>query len=209
MTGAGIGAAGPRSGGDGPGVAVFCALCRRALNVRYAGGRLAYLHAEELRGGTCEHPARPVPLADLPDAVLECDFCSRPEPMWAYRCADRYTETRTVTATVVDARDYRHRHRAARVRRTESTPGMTAAWGQRWAACEGCAELIERRDLYGLMARVTDAMPPKLTRGKRLVRVRGELHALYSDVLATLEPGRDPIAPTPRLDDPATPDSTA
>ena len=66
-------------------------------------------------------------------------------------------------------------------------------WGERWSACDCCAALIETRDLMGLISRVTDAMPAKYTRGKKLVRVRGDLHANYSTVLATLRPGRGRI----------------
>jgi hypothetical protein len=181
--------------------AVFCRSCRRALNVRVVDGRVSFLHAQELRGGTCDHRADPAPLAELSGAVLECDFCSRPEAVWAYVCADRYTQTRIVTARVLGAGDYRDRHRAARVRRTETKPGMTQAWGVRWASCDGCATLIENRDLYGLITRVTEAMPAKLTRGNRLVRVRGELHSLYSDVFATLAAGRTEITPGPPPDE--------
>src|SRR5207248_1740489 len=75
----------------------------------------------------------------------------------------------------------------------------TQQWGQRWAACEGCAELIEASDLYGLISRVTDAMPAKYTRGNRLARVRGELHATFSNILACLQPGRGRITPAQPL----------
>src|SRR4051794_10480082 len=109
----------PPDGTGLPGVdAVFCRSCRRALNVRVVDGRVSFLHALELRGGTVEHRADPVPLTELSGAVLECDFCSEPGAVWAYVCADRYTQTRIVTARVLDAGDYRDRHRAARVRRT-------------------------------------------------------------------------------------------
>jgi hypothetical protein len=66
-------------------------------------------------------------------------------------------------------------------------------WGQRWSACDGCAALIEHRDLMGLIARVTDAMPAKLTRGKKLLLTRGLLHDNYTTVFATLRPGRGRI----------------
>jgi hypothetical protein len=107
--------------------------------------------------------------------------------------ADQETETRVVTARTVALRDYRHRHHAARTRNVETRPGVTQTWGRRWVACEQCAELIQRRDLYGLVGRVADAMPAKYTRGNRLARVRGELHATYSTVFATLQPGRGRI----------------
>jgi hypothetical protein len=45
----------------------------------------------------------------------------------------------------------------------------------------------------GLISRVTDAMPTKYTRGKKLVRVRSDLHVNYSAVFATLRPGRGRI----------------
>ena len=62
-------------------------------------------------------------------------------------------------------------------------------------ACARALTLIEARDLYGLIRRVVEAMPAKLTRGNRLARVRGELHGRYSDVFATLAPDRGRIAP--------------
>ncbi len=173
---------------------VFCATCRRALNVHASpAGRVSYVHPVELRGGTVDHPADPVPLTALPNPLMECDFCSRPDPVWTYVCADQHTHLDRVTARIVDARDFRDRHHAARVRRTETAPGITQAWGQRWAACDDCAALIEHRDLYGLISRVAQALPAKLTRGHRLPRVRAELHATYSVVFSTLAPGRGRI----------------
>ena len=47
----------------------------------------------------------------------------------------------------------------------------------------------------GLIWRVVEAMPAKLTRGNRLVRIRGELHATYMTVFDTLAPGRGRIEP--------------
>ncbi len=175
---------------------LYCRACRRALNTRTTeSGHVSYRHAIELRGQASDHPADPVPLTELPDPVMECDFCSQPGPVWAYVCDDQHTEIRVVTARVVGAADYQRRHRAARTLRTETAPGFTQAWGQRWSACDGCAALIEARDLYGLISRVTEAMPAKYTRGKHLVRVRGELHATYTNLFATLIPGRGRITP--------------
>ncbi len=174
----------------------YCRTCRRALNVHTSpSGPVSYRHAEELRGGTVDHPADPVPLTELADPLIECDFCSRPGAAFSYVCADQVTESRLVTTRTVDAHDYHHRHRAARTLSVTTAPGATQVWGQRWAACDGCAELIERRDLYGLVGRVADEMPAKYTRGNRLARTRGELHANYSNVFATLQPGRGRITP--------------
>ena len=95
----------------------------------------------------------------------------------------------------IDARDYRDRHHAARARRTDTEHAITQAWGRRWSSCEACAALVQARDLYGLIGRVVDAMPARVTRGNRLVRVRGELHGLYAAVFDTLAPGRGRITP--------------
>jgi hypothetical protein len=174
---------------------LFCRRCRRAVNTHTGPGGATYLHAVEVRGGTVDHRPDPAPVTEVEDPLIECDFCSAPDAAWIYRCADQRTDLHRVTARLVGAHDYRDRHRAARVRRTETEHALTQAWGQRWSACEGCAALIEARDLYGLMSRVIQAMPAKLTRGKRLMRVRGELHGTYSTVFDTLAPGRGRIEP--------------
>lgn len=174
----------------------YCRTCRRALNIRATeSGRVSYRHAGELRGEVSDHPGDPVSLTELADPVMECDFCSRPDPLWVYVGADQHTETRVVTARVVGVADYQRRHHAARTRRTETAPGITQVWGQRWVACDGCAARIEARDLYGLISRVAEAMPAKYTRGRGLVRVRGELHATFGGLFATLVPGRGRITP--------------
>lgn len=172
-------------------VPFHCRACRRALHRREtSNGVVTFLHPAEVRGGTSEHQAQPAPVTEIHDPIIECDFCSRPDAAWIYVCADQESETRIVTARTVAAGDYQRRHHAARTRSVETTSGPLQIWGERWSTCDGCATLIEARDLYGLISRVTDAMPAKYTRGKRLVAVRGQLHGNYSTVLATLRPGR-------------------
>jgi hypothetical protein len=169
----------------------YCRTCRRALQRRLLpSGVVDFIHAAEQRGGTSDHPANPAPLTEIVDPIIECDFCSHPDAVWIYVCADQQTDTRIVTSRTVGLHDYQHRHHAARTRGVETTAGPAQRWGQRWGACEGCAALIESRDLMRLIARVTDAMPAKLTRGKKLVQVRGRLHDNYSTVFATLRPDR-------------------
>jgi hypothetical protein len=177
---------------------MYCRTCRRALNRHTStpGDVVTYRHAEELRSLPVDHRADPIPLAELPDALMKCDFCSQPHPSWVYLCADQRTETRIITARTVGVSDYRQRHGAARTLGVQTSPGLEQDWGQRWAACEGCARLIERRDTYGLVFRVVEAMPAKYTRGKHLARVRARLHATYSNVLSTLHPGRGRISAT-------------
>ncbi|GAA4474556.1 hypothetical protein [Phytohabitans houttuyneae] len=181
------------AGRPSPKIVFFCRTCRRALTPHLHKGRLAYRHAVELRGGTVDHRALPVPVAEIDDPVFECDFCSAPDTRWVYRADDQLTHLRQVTTRVLDAGDYRDRHHAARARRTDTEPALTAAWGERWAACEPCAVLIEDRDLYGLIGRVVTGLPTRHIRGRRLVRVRGELHGIYSHLFATLTPGRGRI----------------
>jgi hypothetical protein len=46
---------------------------------------------------------------------------------------------------------------------------------------------------------VTERMPAPLTRStRRLIRIRGQMRALYEDIFATLQPGRQrlPAAPS-------------
>lgn len=174
----------------------YCRTCHRPLTPQFRAGRdVAYRHAEELRGSKVDHRADPVPVTEIPAPVLECDFCSAPDPVWAYLGDDQQTHAMKVTAKVVSARDYRDRHHAARARRVETEHAFTSAWGERWSACEPCAVFVEARDLYGLIGRVVDAMPAKYTRGNRLVRVRGELHGTYGHLFDTLAPGRGRITP--------------
>jgi len=174
---------------------MYCRCCRRAVNTRTGAAGVIYLHAAEVRGEPVNHRADPVPIADIDDPLIECDFCSAPKAVWVYRCADQRADLHRVTAQVLDLRDYHHRHHAARARRVETEYALTQAVGEQWATCAGCADLIEARDLYGLIRRVTEALPTKLTRGKRLVRLRGELHTLYTAVFDTLAPGRGRIEP--------------
>ncbi|MGW5557082.1 hypothetical protein ACWER9_07655 [Micromonospora sp. NPDC003944] len=176
---------------------LYCRRCRRALNIRLndLGVIVEYLHAAEQRGQRSDHRPEPVPITEIPDPIIQCDFCSAPDAAWIYRCANQVTDARRVTAQIVAVGDYQSRHHAARVRRTDTEHAFTQAWGERWSACNGCADLIEARDLYGLIGRVADAMPAKLTRGKHLMRTRGQLHDRYSAVFDTLAPGRGRIAP--------------
>jgi hypothetical protein len=185
-----------------------CRTCRRALHRRQApSGVVTFEHPNELRGDTLDHEPRPAPVTEIPDPIIECDFCSIPEARWVYVCADQETDTRYVTRRTLDVGDYQRRHYAARTRAVETTLGPLQIWGERWSACDGCAALLEGRDLYGLIARVTEAMPAKLTRGKKLMTVRGLLHSNYSTVLETLRPGRGRItARYPLMAWEATPD---
>ncbi|WP_051090559.1 hypothetical protein [Micromonospora sp. CNB394] len=127
---------------------LYCLRCRRGVNIRVNGLGVVvqYLHAAEQRGQRSDHDPEPVPVTEVPDPIIECDFCSAPDAAWIYRCANQFSEHRRVTGRVVGVSDYRSRHGAARVRRTDTEHAFTQAWGERWSACGGCADLIEARD---------------------------------------------------------------
>jgi hypothetical protein len=167
-----------------------------ALNLRTPGpsGPVTYLHSAQLRGQPVDHPPDPVRLSELGVAArMVCDACSTPAPSYVYLFGEQTTTVDPVVARVVGHGDYLSRHGAARTRRVTTAPGVTQSWGQRWALCSPCAQLVDQRDVYGLVARVCEAMPAKYTRGHRLVRVRGELHATYTHLIATRQPGRGVI----------------
>lgn len=179
-----------------PGEALYCRTCHRPLNPHLHNGQdLVYRHPEEMRGGTVDHRPVPVPVTEIPAPVFACDFCCAPDAVWIYAAADQHTQVPQVTRIVVAARDYRDRHHAAHARRVDTEHAYTSVWGERWASCQPCSDLIEARDLYGLIGRVVDAMPAKYTRGNRLVRVRGELAGIYQHLFDTLTPGRGRITP--------------
>jgi hypothetical protein len=175
-------------------IPLYCRTCRRALDTGLSpAGMFDFLHPAERRGEDVDHQADPAPITEITAPIIDCDFCSAPGAVWIYACADQTSDLRMITSITVGAHDYREQHYAARIRSARTSAGPTQLWGERWTACGACAVLIESRDLMGLISRVADAMPAKYTRGKKLARVRGELHQNYSTVLATLRPGRGRI----------------
>ena len=108
----------------------YCRTCRRALNVEVSpAGTVRFQHGEELRGEPVDHPADPVPLTELDNPVMVCDFCSRPDPAWCYETGHQLTESRVVTSRTVGVGDYRRRHGAARTRNVTTAPGGPSSEG--------------------------------------------------------------------------------
>lgn len=182
---------------------MYCATCRRGLSqlTRVAtGGVVGYKHA--LAGpDTTGHDPRPVPLLDLADPILKCDFCSaegRPGsatgPQWVYIAEAATSQDRRVISETVAAGEYRERHEAARRLSVKTEGGLHRRWGERWGACAACAELIEARDVFGLVRRVFATLPAiEKLQGKRLLAARGRLIDTYEHLFATLTPGRGRI----------------
>lgn len=177
---------------------IYCATCKTALNRfldREGGSALSYFHS--LQNGPVDHEPVPVPLSQLDNPIMRCDFDSAPDPVWLYTAAEQVTEASVVTRSKVGLRDYQQRHTAARVRSVETAHALTSNLGEGWTACEACAELIEARDLLGLVRRVTEAMPPQMVRGRKLIEKRGELIDMYGRLFDTLLPGRERIGGEP------------
>lgn len=172
----------------------YCRTCKRALYIHTPpGGQRAYIHRLGLQ--LADHEPDPVRLAELPDADIRCDFCSTPSPSWSYLCDNVSVRDREVVGRKVDLSEYRLRNRAARTREhVFSERSLTVHGGERWAACEPCAELIEARQIPALITRVLEVLPARLTRGRRgLVEARASLYQVYEPMFASLLPGRSPI----------------
>jgi hypothetical protein len=184
---------------------MFCATCRRGL-AQLSGNAgaivIGYRHA--LAGpDTAGHDPQPVPLSALAGlAVLKCDFCSAEGqpgsasgPQWVYLAESTSSQDRHIVAETVAQGDYRERHQAARRLTIKTEGGMRRHWGERWAACAACAELIEAHNVLTLVARAIERMPAQAVRGRRLPMARGRLIDTYEHLFATLAPGRGRITP--------------
>lgn len=173
----------------------YCRTCKYALNVLYRNGITRYLHIAEARGGNVDHPADPVPLAELPDAIQLCDLCDD-TAAFIYTCDDRITDRKRVTARYVRHDEHRDRNYAARIVRADTETTSSYVWGQRFAICTPCGQLIESGELPQLVTRLTDLMPPKAKRGRKLAELRAQLYTDAGHLMATRLPGRHRITPT-------------
>jgi hypothetical protein len=167
----------------------YCRTCKHALNVFYRNGVTRYLHNAESRGGTVDHPADPIPLAELPDAIQLCDLCDGPAA-FVYTCDDRITDRKKVTAQYVRHHEYREQNYAARVVRADTETTSSYVWGQRFAICTPCGLLIEGDQLPQLVTRLTDLMPTRAKRGRKLTELRARLYTDAGHLMTTRLPGR-------------------
>lgn len=150
---------------NGPATRFGCAVCRRPLNRLDIGGQPRWLHVGA-DTGAAPHQPQPVPAEQIHDLAQACDFCSEPDPVWLYR-----SDPITVLAVADD--------RALQIN-----------LGERWAACTGCAELIETRDAAGLLARAAAGVSAH--RGQAPIR---EIRTIHAAFLAIRRPGREPLHP--------------
>jgi hypothetical protein len=165
--------------------AVYCRACRTALIVHTAHGVVShYTHA---RPEFTHHAPDPVPFAAIEAPRTFCDFCSTPDPAFIY-LTDNVARSEYVGGqTTRSVSEYWDKHNAARI--TQSRVGaadFTQNMGEDWTACDGCAELVDKRDLLGLIWRVTQLLPAKLTRGNRLIEVRARMNDVYGQLFTTI-----------------------
>ncbi|GIH20678.1 hypothetical protein [Rugosimonospora africana] len=155
-----------------------CATCRSPLNVHTVDGASHFDHPHPPADN---HPPRPVPIHHVANLAMICDFCSTPDPQWSYHFGN------------IDI--------------FVTLPGGDALsghnFGERWAACTRCANLIDAGDQAGLTRRA-----------QRRARHWGQpsdatahLEQLHRALLANGIPHRQPLhtATTPATSAPATP----
>lgn len=187
-------------------IAYYCRICRRALDVFRPNARGlpdSYLHPPKFGRPAPDHEPAPVPLTELADPILECDFCSADGTSWIYTFANFGSSGNEVIARRYVQADYEKHHTAARIRSVVTAPAQARLLGIDWSACEPCAELIEARDILGLVRRVVDGLPPKATRSNRIARVRAEIITIYEAMFPTIRPGRRRVTPEHPLGEPA------
>jgi hypothetical protein len=139
---------------------VACRRCGSLLNrsLDLDTGQARFTHPAQQR--PADHQPDPVP-ADQIDAVYACDFCSDPHIVYTFR-------TSQPIQTVVVA----------------SGDQLIQDYGTEWSACLDCADLVQARDLNGLVHRIKRVGLPFDQ------EVTDRLHAMLAAVLATLRPGR-------------------
>jgi hypothetical protein len=170
----------------------YCKVCRRALSKLSQGGVVSWEHAMQF--GEPDHEPVPVPLSEIDDPEMFCDFCSAPNPPWMFACTAPEMVSRTKSPRMVTEGQYTGRYesrvrdvstREAKRWGTSGAGVLNTNAGEIWAACDGCADLIEADDIYGLISRVVAAMPAKLSKGNRLAPLRGELAGMWEPFFAT------------------------
>lgn len=114
----------------------YCGTCRTALDSVSTDGRVRYEHTRAnllLWTGVNAHAPVPVPMieTDLKNLVMRCDV-------------DNSTPTCTYIFDFTNIP-------AARMREFDSL-------GPDWSLCDGCAALVESRDVAGLLARALDVV---------------------------------------------------
>lgn len=130
-----------------------CAICRTVLNHRVPDDpqqedtwEHTFSYISEV--GEPDHEPVPVPTAEFLEIEAVCDFCSAHEVKFNYR----FVESGYVVQDVAGA--------------TVAKGGMS----RDWAACSGCARLIDARNINGLVARVVKSYRRKHAADREAVK---------------------------------------
>lgn len=130
---------------------MVCGLCLRGLN-RFNG---QWVHLQ-----VPDHLPQPVPQVEAMAKRYVCDFCSTPHVKWVffseeYRRDDRVVHERGEFGKPVPLTP----KTSVREREVVSAENLHSSMGQRWAACDPCADLVDRREVGYLVRRVKKAEP--------------------------------------------------
>ena len=171
-----------------PPAAMMCATCKRLLAWwRSATGPLEWRHGRRLLAADGHMP---VPVAPDDTVITVCDFCSVNRPAWVYFTS---APTGSIERTI-EAKGREERHRFARDWEQIVQPGQIAGtfdsrYDEGWAACDGCARFIEKRDINRLISHVKATVRTAL--GVRS-QTRDSLAVQWKEFFATVQPGRMP-----------------
>lgn len=121
-----------------------CAVCRSVLDHRRpygqpdAEGTWEHSHSYIREHGEPDHEPQPVPMGEFTSVNAYCDFCSSHDVAFTYRVAEVSYELGDEDKIIAKGEMSRD-----------------------WAACPGCARLIDARNINGLVARVVASFKRK------------------------------------------------
>jgi len=146
-------------------IEMACRQCHSPLNTLGEAGHFRYIHP--LAAGIRDHQPDPVPASQLDTLARQCDFCGDQYPLWTLVGGD-------VAAVAVG-----------------DSGGLWQNYGDRWAACATCEQLIAAGKAGAVVGRAAVAYG---WRGNPDGRDRiAELHNAF---LRGLQPGRTLITTT-------------
>lgn len=157
----------------------YCRTCGRALTRLTApDGTVSYFHDGLTR--TDDHEIVRVPLREVENPVMYCDFCGAQRPEWSYLTADVHVAYQDSIGVRIVTRE-----QAEQMGLTG--PGTTgSASGRWWAACDDCGQCLDGGFIDALITRATGQFPPKQLRGRHLIELRATLRQMYEPVFTSL-----------------------
>lgn len=173
----------------------YCKVCRRAVTRLTSSrtGETTYTH--EGLTVTEPHEIVVVPLHEIENPILYCDFCGREGPQWSYLTANVKLRHQLAVQVVDEGEGqytgrYARRIRVLTPREAErlglSEDALNTASGRWWAACDNCGVCLDDGNLDGLITRATDQFPAKLRKASKLPEMRGHLRQMYEPVFEGL-----------------------